>query len=160
MKTISLTKGMVALVDDEDYARLSKYKWCAVETGQRLFYAARGVKNRLVYMHRDVMELATGDNICVDHIDFNGLNNQKTNLRKTTKSYNFKHRRPIAHTSKYRGVYWDRNRNKWKAQASINGRMFAIGRYDLELDAALARDEFVRKNDASGFIVLNLNKVE
>ena len=92
MKTIELTKGMQALVSDEDYERVSKFKWYANEQGrrgwekhyaarnQRRFELAPGVKRKKSLMHRFIMGLELGDSRVVHHIDNDGLNNQRLNL--------------------------------------------------------------------------------
>lgn len=91
MKEINLTKGQVALVDDEDFEFLNQWKWQAHKdqhTGG--FYARRGtrfmVKTITTIMHREIMNTPK-DMVC-DHIDHNTLNNQKSNLRNVTISQN------------------------------------------------------------------------
>ncbi len=91
MKEIPLSKGKVALVDDEDYERLSQFKWCASQQGRNglKWYAIRwvcpkGEKQYKVAMHRFILGIAPrikDDPRVVDHIDCDGLNNQKSNLQ-------------------------------------------------------------------------------
>lgn len=89
MKTIQLTQGKVALVDDEDFDRLNQFKWFAHEEpkGSGRFYAIRNQKTETgrkgVKMHREVLGLRQGD-MDVDHWDRDTLNNRKQNLRKAT----------------------------------------------------------------------------
>jgi hypothetical protein len=155
MKEIPLTKGFFALVDDEDYERLSFYSWCAHRSPRKKTYCAKRVESgRTIYMHREIMGLLYGDIRQVDHKDYNGLNNQKYNLRIASSTQNQKNMPPRDHSSKYRGVTWDGQRGKWRAQAQIDGRMKNIGRFPTEEAAALARDEYVAANDQSGFIQL------
>ncbi len=87
MREIALTQGKVALVSDEDYADLSLYKWCVSaqgRKGQNKLYAIRRHKGRKIWMHRLIMGLnepfSKYGNV-VDHMDGNGLNNQRENLR-------------------------------------------------------------------------------
>jgi len=85
MKKLSLTKGYITLVDDEDFEKLSRYRWKVVDSGKP--YAARseyvgGGKFRTVYMHR---ELCPTDKT-VDHINGESLDNRKSNLRPATRS--------------------------------------------------------------------------
>lgn len=81
MKEIGLTKGKIALVDDEDYEILWWYKWFATECGKNEYWYGKGyVGDNAVYMHRFIMGVSDR-NILVDHIDRNTLNNQRSNLR-------------------------------------------------------------------------------
>jgi len=108
MKTIQLTQNKVALVDDEDYEQLSKYKWCAHRIDNN-WYAVRctwnGGKRIFIQMHRDVLGLKKNDGKQTDHKDFSGLNNQKSNLRVCTYHENNQNRRQHKrNTSGYKGV--------------------------------------------------------
>ena len=132
MKKIPLTQGKYAIVDDEDYEELSKHKWCASRVG-KTFYAVRGIKigvnkRSTVKMHKQIMCTPTG--MDTDHIDMNGLNNQKGNLRVCTRSENLRNRRaPINNTSGQKGVHFDNKRNKWVAQLTLHGKNKHIGRF-------------------------------
>lgn len=84
MKKIPLTKGYEALVDDDDYDFLMRYKWYASvgsSTGTRV-YARSRIKGKMVYMHKFIMNYPIGK--VIDHIDNNPLNNQKSNLEAVT----------------------------------------------------------------------------
>lgn len=93
MQTISLTRGLVAKVDDEDFKRLARWKWMARpgKSGSD-FYAVRdtrrGGKLRTVRMHRVIMVLTEGDGLWVDHISGDSLDNRKANLRLSTRKQN------------------------------------------------------------------------
>lgn len=76
-------------------------------------------------------------NYVVDHQDFNKSNNQPENLRLLDNSESQKHRRPYG-KSKYRGVYWHKRMNKWKAQIYVNGKSIHLGYYEIEEEAGLA----------------------
>lgn len=123
MKKIQLTRGFVALVDDEDFEELNKYKWNASAMG----YAVRHIpwpngkrlKNgkqaqRALKMHRVIMNTPTG--MLTDHIDHNPFNNQKSNLRVCTSSQNSQNKtKPVSGiTSKYKGVRQRTYRGKYK----------------------------------------------
>jgi hypothetical protein len=93
MRTIPLTQGYEALVDDEDYEELSKYRWCAEVTPYGIVYAARSVRDEgrryTVRMHRQVLHaLTAGFAVKIDHANHNGLDNRKTNLKVCTNAEN------------------------------------------------------------------------
>jgi hypothetical protein len=84
-KLIPLTQGKFAIVDAEDYERLSKYKW-HVDKGDSTYYAARGIVGKNFRMHREILNAPEG--LVVDHRNHNGLDNRKKNLRLCTRSQN------------------------------------------------------------------------
>ena len=141
MKQIALTQNKFAIVDDEDFEKLNQFKWHAEKRGDT-FYARRSEGGRLhlkrFYMHRQVMA-PNNNKIHCDHISGNGLDNRKSNLRLCTSSENLMNQRPsIGATSKYKGVYWDKSRNKWGSRIGINGIGIYIGRFLDEIEAAKA----------------------
>lgn len=108
MKLMPLTQGKSAIVDDVDYPALSEYSWCVKKCGG-LQYAARGIKTggiqKTILMHRIILD-ARAD-VEVDHINGNGLDNRRCNLRLVNSSQNhFNQRKQHKQTSsKYKGVY-------------------------------------------------------
>lgn len=142
MKQIKLTQGQFTLVDDEDYEYLNQWKWYAAKDG-RTYYACRnssriGGKQTSIKMHREILGLSNPKAIS-DHIDGNGLNNQKGNLREATKTQNNANRKSADNSaSKYLGVNWLPVRKKWKAELRKNGKLFFLGRFNNEIDAAIA----------------------
>ncbi len=134
---IPLTKGKHAYVDAEDYDRLMEHKWTAYYTCGK-WYAARNDHGKCVLMHREIMKAPKGK--VVDHIDGNGLNNCKSNLRICTYSQNNIHRRPRGASSRFKCVYRDRKRNLWKSTPAYRRRSVYNGRYESETDAARASD--------------------
>lgn len=111
MKKIPLTKGQVALVDDEDYEMVSRYKWYTQDINKTLYaqrmIVTKGTGKRVtMFMHRLIMNTPQG--MDTDHIDRNGLNNQKSNLRICTRTQNLLNRGMLkSNTSGYKGVYLD-----------------------------------------------------
>jgi hypothetical protein len=137
VRSIALTKGKHALVDAEDYDRLMKHKWTASSSGPKC-YAQRNEKGHSILMHREIMKAPKG--MVVDHIDGNGLNNCKSNLRICTQGQNNYNGRPRGRTSGFKGVSYDRARGKYKAYVWENGRTVVLGRYASQLEAAQVRD--------------------
>ena len=87
MRTISVTHNKFALVDDDDYEKLIKFKWCAIKhTKSNSFYVVTSINKKAIPMHR--MIIGEKEGFQIDHKDRNGLNNQKSNLRFTTRSQN------------------------------------------------------------------------
>jgi hypothetical protein len=148
MKEIQLTKGYVALVDDEDYERVSQYSWRASpkkdETdlqGNQQVYASGRVQGKNTGMHRFILGLQYGDKRVVDHLNHKGLDNRKENLRVVTNRDNSRRQKPrIDNRSGYKGV--DKRYNKWRAQISIgpNNRTH-LGCFNTKEDAARAYNE-------------------
>lgn len=148
------------LVDDEDYDDLSEHKW-HISKGRICFYAFTniklgGCKYWHVGMHRVIMKLGIMDSkIEVDHRDFNGLNNQKNNLRKCTRRQNSMNMRGHG-TSKYLGVCKLTKKNPnadytyWMASIKIDGRQKTIGVFEFtkegEVLAAKSYDEYAIKH--------------
>ncbi len=142
MKEIQLTRGMVTVVDDEDYEVLAEYKWFARES-KRTFYAARDTpigngKQTLVQMHREIMGATPGQE--VDHWDGDGLHNWRKNLRYCTHSQNSanRHRKQPCCSSRYKGVTWSKGNRKWRAQIKFHAQHIHLGYFTLEEDAARA----------------------
>ena len=155
-RVIQLTKGKVAIVDDDDYVALAAFKWRAHQNRcKRIYYAARasqvsGVR-RMVLMHRVIMGAKPGQ--MIDHRDGNGLNNRRSNLRFTTQSGNSGNSikrlyfRGRLCTSKFKGVSRCRSKsNPWRATITARGAYQAIGSFATELEAAIAYDAAARKH--------------
>jgi len=144
MKKIKLTQGKFAFVDDEDYQELSRHRWCS-QVGQSTFYAVRRfwLKYEKKYegelMHRRILGLKHADGKKVDHINGNGLDNRKQNLRICSQAENLcnsKVRRD--NTSGYKGVSWHRNRRKWQAHIGVDGKLVYLGIFPDSRQAAAA----------------------
>lgn len=151
MKEIKLTQGKVALVDDEDYEWLNQWRWHA-RKDSKTYYAGRSVymgggsKNpriRTISMHRLIINIPDG--IDVDHIDHDGLNNQKHNLRIATRTQN-QYNRTSRHgsSSKYKGVtILQKGKEKGRISAEIRcgKKRICLGHFRNEEDAARAYDQ-------------------
>jgi len=137
-RRIPLTRGLFAVVDAEDYPSLSQYIWFAEGTDKNC-YAVRKENGKSIKMHRQIMNAP--DHLVVDHIDHNGLNNRKENLRVCTFAENCRNLRSSAvKTSKYKGVHWHKRLRKWAAQITFENKKHHLGYFTDELAAAKAYD--------------------
>lgn len=140
MKTIPLTQGMFAMVDDEDYEFLNQYKWC-VSKDRGIYYAQKAInrdgKKTTIKMHQLIIGYAKQYDI--DHADGDGLNNQRYNLRVCTHMQNNANQRiPKNNKSGYKGVHWVNKRGKWRAEIKCGVIRKTIGQYSTKEEAAIA----------------------
>lgn len=145
---IPLTRGYVALIDSEDYARVSSKKWYAATLrDERYVYAfSGGGKAELFNMHRFVCGLGKGDKSQVDHINHNTLDNRRANLRLCSHGENQRHsRRQSNNRSGYKGVYWKPDHNRWLVEIRAEGKAIHIGYFTDKIAAAIAYDEAAKK---------------
>lgn len=156
MKKITLTQGQVALVDDADFDWLSRRKWFAhrKKTRPGSTYYARSSTGGNFLMHRVILGLKHGDARQCDHVDGDGLNNQRSNLRVCTGSQNQHNQRPQkGGSSQYKGVSRDRETGKWAAQirgdkvsdCHRRGKLIFLGYFEAEIDAARCYDKAAMK---------------
>jgi len=110
--------------------------------------------------HRLVMGLQKGDGFEVDHINHNGLDNRRSNLRVCSKKQNQLNRRPDSgSTSEFKGVHWSKTRNKWYARIHLNGNDKHIGVFISEIDAARAYDRYAAEHFGE-FAYLNFPQLQ
>lgn len=135
---INLTRGMVALVDDHDAPEVRGYAWVAKPADQtaKIWYAYTQVKKRTIYLHRFILEAQTG--ILVDHINGNGLDCRRENMRLCSPSLNSANSRRHAPASGFRGVYL--HKRAFSARIWINGKSRRVGSFQCPAEAALAYD--------------------
>lgn len=146
MKKIKLTKGKVALVDDKDFNYLNQFKWYAHFDGWNWYTRRNGRslsgKRTSVKMHREIMDAG---NLEVDHIDHNGLNNQRSNLRLASRSQNMMNRSLQSNNkSGFKGVSIHKKSGKWVARAKVEGKQHHLGLFDNPLLASKAYEKFVK----------------
>jgi hypothetical protein len=140
VRHIALTKGKFAIVDAADYDYLSRFRWHAKEARGR-FYAATVIDGKSVTMHQLLMDPPPGK--VIDHINGNGLDNRRQNMRICTPQQNRRNTRPRRKSSAFIGV--SRRGDKYKARIKHNGREVHLGTFDDETQAARARDRAARK---------------
>jgi hypothetical protein len=132
-RTIPLTQGKVAIVDAEDYESLSAHRWLVTS----LKYAVRRFGGRPVYMHRIILNAPKG--IQVDHINGDGLDNRRENLRLATNAQNGRNRKAQKNnTSGFKGVTYSHQEKHWRAQIMANGRNIYLGYFTCPVKAHAA----------------------
>jgi hypothetical protein len=144
--SIPLGGGKYAIVDMVDVPNVTGIIWALTENGGCEYAVGYGelAPQRGIRMHRLI--LGTPDDLEVDHIDGNGLNNCRSNLRHVTRSQNLQNtrKRKNKKTSQYRGVSLISGSTLWTAHISIDGKPTSIGRFLTAEDAARAYDEVAR----------------
>lgn len=138
MATIALTQGYETVVDDDDYSLVCDVRWKILKSRHHR-YAVRNTPRGAVLMHRYIMDAPA--HLFVDHINGNGLDNRRCNLRLATRADNVRNRRKTTGSSQFKGVYWSKAHSVWHAQISdtVGGTRF-LGFYDDERHAAVAYD--------------------
>jgi len=144
-KEIELTQGKVALVDDEDYEELNKYKWHTKRDSKR-WYAVRTAREEKykapVYMHRQILELEYNDGKMADHINRDGLDNTRSNLRVVDFVESNRNRGGYKNnTSGHKGVSWFERNKKWDARINLNCKLVHLGQFTDISDAVEARKQ-------------------
>jgi len=143
MREIQLTQGKVAIVRDDWFEYLSQWKWCTSEADDT-FYAVRAESRKTILMHRVIADAKKGQ--LVDHWDRDGLHNWPENLRICTNGQNQWNRKKNTNaTSQYKGVYWRKDAEKWQAQIQQHGKVYFLGMFVDQEDAARAYDKAARE---------------
>jgi hypothetical protein len=148
MKRLPLGHGLCALVDDEDYEFVRRFRWYALRRSNkqgRYVYSHFLSRGGTVYLHR--LLLLPEPDLEVDHVNGNGLDNRRANLRVATPSQNKSNRATIGGTSAYKGVSLSpetRRRKRWRARIMAGRREVHLGRFLTEAEAALAYNEAAR----------------
>lgn len=136
---VPLTKGQVAIANADDLELLSKFNWCC-SSG----YAVTNIqllngKRKLLQMHR--LLLNPPEDLQIDHIDGNRLNNCRENLRICSHAENQRNRsRNSTNTSGFKGVSWDKQRERFRASIKFNDKQKHLGYFDDPQEAAAAYD--------------------
>lgn len=145
MAQVALTRGMVAIIDDADIALVAESSWSA-SAAKQTFYAKAKIKGRTYSMHRIVLDAKPGE--IVDHINGNGLDNRRANLRIVSASLNAANcRRRISRTG-FRGV--EPSGALFVARYSLRGQRHKVGPFDSAEAAARAYDAAMLASHGSG----------
>lgn len=147
-RTIPLTQGKVAIVDEADYEYLNQWRWYAAK-GSSTYYARRGIwendKTRDIRMHCVILN--PPPSLEPDHINGDGLDNRRCNLRICTRSQNSMNRRKHPNcSSKYKGVSWYKRDCKWESYIYTDDRQKKhLGYFNDEEEAAAAYNTEARE---------------
>jgi len=144
---VTLTKGYTAIIDACDAELIGQYNWCA-KVRDHTVYAHRSykTKNRKVYMLMHRLIVSPGVDQEVDHIDHNGLNNTRSNLRVCDRGENSRNMRKARKgKSKLKGITWNKRWGKWYAQIMHDGKYIFLGSYDCEHKAHEAYREACKR---------------
>jgi hypothetical protein len=148
-KCIYLTRGRVAVIDDEDLPLVSQYKWQAItpDKDEKYFYAqgylkGEGKRGKRIRMHRLILGAQEG--VLVDHKDGDGLNNTRANLRLSTHVTNGQNRRPDK-GKKFKGAFYNRTECKWESRIQVNKKRIRLGYFKSQEEALRAYDEAAKR---------------
>ena len=144
MKKIKLTQGKFALVDDEDFELVNKRTWCTAKSGQTFYAISRtptkNLQRNTIRMHREILGLKIHDKTIVDHINNDGLDNRRLNIRVVTSAQNCQNRKKASGcSSRFKGVTKAKRCNRqWMAYIYIKRKNNPLGYFFDEKDAARA----------------------
>lgn len=152
-------------VDDEDYNLVSQYTWCyAVKSNGAVVPVSADYSDgkKTIRIHQLILPVTTHKNLQVDHIDRNPLNNCRSNLRHATASEQAYNRgKGIGNTaSKYLGVIPTTTGNKWTAYGQVTGKRKIFGVFEVEEDAARARDFYMRRSPHRDRVSYNFPEID
>ncbi len=142
MAEILLHGGHVAVIDDDDLPLVAGYKWCAHESSNNKRYVVTHTYSEdgartAIYLHRMLLSAPKG--VQVDHINRDGLDNRRANLRLCTHNENQHNRSKQANnTSGYKGVSWCKRNKRWGARIVVDGASYRLGLFDTPEEAHAA----------------------
>lgn len=131
------------LIDADDLLRVRKHIW-SIKNGGHTYYPFIQQKGKLITLGRFILD-AKEDQM-VDHIDGNGMNNRRENLRFVSPQQNMWNRRSSrSSTSKFKGVCWNKQDKCWRATIRANGKYEHLGSFENEIDAARVYENRARQ---------------
>ena len=151
VKTILLTQNKIAFVDDEDFEKLNKYKWYAFRSYSGKYYARRKKSKKNIAMHREILNFPP----MIDHINRDGLDNRRSNLRVCDNSQNRINSKMCRHNSSgFRGVSWFKITKKWVVHIAKDNKKITVGYFTDKIKAAEAYDAKAKQLHGE-FAILN-----
>ena len=136
-------KDKSILIDADDLPRVSEHIWSIKKCG-RTWYPFIKQKDKVVTLGRFLLDAQSGQ--VVDHIDGNGMNNQRNNLRFVTQQQNtWNKRRSRTSSSKFKGVSWHKKSHCWRATIRVRGKYENLGFFQDEAKAAIAYEKRARE---------------
>lgn len=143
---VTLTKGHTAVIDAADADFVGIFNWWAQEMPHAVYAARttpRGEGKKKIFLHRYLMRPPEG--MDVDHIDGDGMNNRRSNLRVATRHENACNQKiRAANTSGFKGVSFEKFTGRWAASICSNNKYKRIGRFDTVDEAGAAYAEWSR----------------
>jgi hypothetical protein len=137
--------SMWAVVDLADLERVQRHRWHVLILPHTSYAQGRVTpgSQKMISLHRFIMN--PGPGLDVDHINHDGLDNRRSNLRVATRPLNLGNSRPRAGSSVFKGVSWRKQERTWRAGIGVNGRNIHLGFFSTEEAAARAYDAAARE---------------
>lgn len=145
MKEIPLSKGKVALIDDEDFDLVSQFTWWVRKDCNIWYAVTEKQENKIIHktsMHRLIMQAVPG--MIIDHANRNGLDNRRSNLRFATSSQNRVNAQSISKNKDHKGVYHNECSGTWMAVIKFEHKVYRMGGCSTEKEAAQLYDAAAR----------------
>lgn len=148
MRTIELTRGKFAYIDDEDFEMLSSFTWQTVCCSGHLYARTQVTIDgtlHAIYMHRLIIGAKDGE--MVDHRNGNGLDNRRFNIRLATRTQNNRNScKRKNNVSGFKGVTFHKQHTRWSARIKVDKRVFYLGYFDTPEKAATAYNEAAKEH--------------
>ena len=122
------------MVDADDFEKINKFKWCKNKNG----YLVTWKDSKIQYLHHLITGHASNKFSVVDHINRDKADNRKRNLRVVSRSLNSMNSNQVQGVSSYRGVYYDKSRERFVARLMRHGKLVIFRRFKTEKEAAQA----------------------
>lgn len=147
---VPLSNGAFAVVDLADHEKVAPYNWTAMRY-RATTYAQAWICGRHVRLHRHLLDVSD-PKVDVDHINRDGLDNRRANLRPATRSENMRNTCVTSRSrSGIKGVYWDARHRHWRASIKHQGKCHHLGCFSSIDEAASAyADASARLHGAFG----------